>query len=211
MAEGKALDNFVPSVKHMLLLAILSLLLAEVSNGQCGDAYGCSAGEVCCDTMCVSGSSCEGQYCDFDDEGDCSSDELSCCHNVCVKRPNCLGKHCHEDFDCSDGEKCCEKKCVGLDHCCKDCVLLLSTLLPCAFVFFLTVCCSCRRNQRRAVHGGETSPCDSCCPMLNIWYLVIQVDNPDTKEGSTPPPPDHADSQGGSGGVYTPQASYGSV
>lgn len=204
-------DNFVPSLIYMLLLAVLSLWLAEVSNGQCDDAYDCSSGQVCCDTTCVSGSSCEGQYCDFDDEGDCSSHELSCCNNVCVKQPNCLGKHCHEDFDCSDGEKCCKKKCVDFDHCCKDCVLLLSTLLPCAFVFFLIVCCSCRRNQGRDVHGGETSPCDSCCPVVNIWYLFVQVDNPDTKEGSAPPPPDHADSQGRSGGAYTPQASYGAV
>lgn len=222
MAEGKATETFIPSLKYMLSLALLSSSLVEVSNGQCEDAYGCSFDEVCCRGICISGSSCKGQFCEFYE--DCSSDKLICCNSVCVKRSNCLGEHCLDNSDCSVGEKCCKKKCVAGDHCTKKgskcnyiCVILLSSLLPSSFILILIFCCPCRKNQTSAVHSGdsgrqqESSPCDSCCPVLNIWHLVVQVENPDTKEGSAPPPPDHAESQGESGGVYTPQASYGAT
>lgn len=119
MAEVRALDAFVPSLKRMILLALLSSTLVEVGNGQCSDALGCSVGEVCCwGNYCVKGSSCAGQFCEY--YTDCSSSTLICCNSVCVKRSSCLGQDCLGNDDCSKGEKCCKKKCVRGDHCPKS-------------------------------------------------------------------------------------------
>lgn len=219
MAEVRALDAFVPSLKRMILLALLSSTLVEVGNGQCSDALGCSVGEVCCwGNYCVKGSSCAGQFCEY--YTDCSSSTLICCNSVCVKRSSCLGQDCLGNDDCSKGEKCCKKKCVRGDHCPKSkcpfasCGFFIALGLPLSFFAIFCLCYAYRKDQR-GTHHDRDAPSTNCCPVVNIWLLHFErraplSDNPEASEGSDPPP-NHATKQGTSGGLYSPQTFYGAV
>lgn len=218
MAEIRALDAFVPSLKRMILLALLSSTLVEVCNGQCYDALGCSGDEVCCWGICVKGSSCAGQFCEY--YTDCSSSTLICCNLVCVKRSSCLGQDCLENDDCSKGEKCCKKKCVSGDHCPKSkcpfssCGFFIALGLPLSLFAIFCLCYAYRKDQR-GTHHNRDAPSTNCCPVVHIWFLHFErraplSDNPEASGGSAPPP-NHATKQGTSGGLYSPQTPYGAV
>lgn len=106
MAKSSASEGFAFCVKGVLMLLLFASSLFKVSEGWCND---CEDDQVCCNFVCIYGSSCLGLSCTTG--MDCSFGE-SCCNNVCVNGSNCLGQTCSYSAECGVGETCCNGKCT---------------------------------------------------------------------------------------------------
>ena len=109
MAKSSTFKDFFFCVKDIVLLLLFSSSLFKVSEGWCS---GCGDDQVCCNSLCIYGSSCLGFACTTGSYMDNCPFGESCCNNVCVNGSDCLGQSCSYSTDCGEGEICCSGKCT---------------------------------------------------------------------------------------------------
>ena len=108
-----AAASIVISFKHTTLFSLVAFSFFTVSSG-CTFESDCQFNEVCCNSQCMYGSSCENQPCSSDP--DCSTGER-CCNSQCSADTSCAGHYCSSDSGCSDLESCCNNKCSSGSDC----------------------------------------------------------------------------------------------
>ena len=109
MAKSSTYKDCFFCVKDVVLLLLFSSSLFKVSEGWCS---GCEDDQVCCNYVCIDGSSCLGFPCMTGSYIDCPFGE-SCCNSVCVNGSDCLGQSCSYSAECGMGETCCNRKCTS--------------------------------------------------------------------------------------------------
>ena len=114
MAKCITSKGFFFFVKDVVLLVLFGSSLFRVSAEWCGDSDDCGEDRVCCNNICLYGSSCLGHHCTRTTGSytDCAAGE-SCCNNVCVNGPDCVGQTCGYSAECGVGETCCNDKCTS--------------------------------------------------------------------------------------------------
>ena len=226
----------------LIVLLTVSSSFFAVSYGWCSqdDSSSCSSREVCCNHLCISGSSCFGFVCSVD--SDCAISE-SCCSGRC--RPICFGYSCSSDRDCGSAA-CCDGKCSFDSDCDTPTAVIIGSV--CGVLIFaclLSMCVYCACRRRRVHHGrvivGQRvttatvrttrTTAQPYPPYVGQipppyqqgyqYYPPPQYEqhqtavpppyNPGTTATNDQPPPYSAATQGRSGGVYTPKPSYGAI
>ncbi|XP_078369210.1 uncharacterized protein LOC144653156 [Oculina patagonica] len=138
--------SFAILFKCTALVALIAFSLLAVSDG-CTFSIDCHGwNQVCCNYICVSGSSCVGRYCSSD--SGCYFGE-SCCNNKCKYGYNCLGSSCSTDSDCGIGLNCCDGKCTN-DRCSDSTAAIIvgAVIGSIAFIIMISlfIACACRRT-----------------------------------------------------------------
>lgn len=235
MAKATATKDFVPFVKNAVLLLLFASSLLTIVNGSCDD---CEENQVCCNGVCIDGSTCFGLSCSS--ITDCA-DEETCCHNVCVNGSGCIGEFCRSDRDCGFPEGCCSGKCkngygcVGLscssdsdcgnfENCCGgtcsyrpctdvDVWFILGSIFGSLLIIFAISLCvhfiyRRRRPGYRRVVEGQTILGQQGYPPPQ--YVQYPPHNAWTTKSSEPPPPYSGAPEGSSGGPQN-MYTYGAV
>lgn len=180
MALNGAYKGCSPFVKNLMCAVLVCSSMFSVSVAWCAGGGCLGEDYVCCNSVCIYGSSCVGRYCSSFD--DCSSGE-TCCNSNCVNGTDCIGRGCTMESDCASSEVCCSGTCkagydcIGLscktdddcsspyEYCCGgtcsynvDCDfafwIVLSLVLGglfVIFILFMLAVCFCWR--RRRYHG----------------------------------------------------------
>lgn len=109
------LHTFIPSVKLLAVLVMVSSSLQVAVTESWCTSDSCGDNQVCCGSNgCIWASNCLGQCCSSD--SDCFKDE-SCCSSECSHMSSCLGQSCNYDSDCSGGQSCCSSECRDSADC----------------------------------------------------------------------------------------------
>ena len=198
-------------------------------GSSCEGDSDCASGKKCCTSKCVKGSDCLGQSCQSD--SDCSPGEGFRNSNCKQGTDGCIGFPRTTGSDCgiSGDESCCDGKCSSGSYCTISALPLVAIFgsLFLIFVMGLTALLICRRDKRRQrrtqTQGNQHYP-DQAPPSYQHDSpdypppeyeehptVITSPYNPETRRVIKPPPPYNSVSQVESGGVYSPQTSYGAI
>lgn len=112
-ADKERLDmaavSLVIPFRYVALFVLITFSFFAVNDGYCQPwTADCESNQVCCNHVCVSGSSCVGRSCSSDSQ--CSTGER-CCGSRCTSDSSCAGHFCTSFSDCSRYEGCCNNVC----------------------------------------------------------------------------------------------------
>lgn len=191
----------------------------------CSYDFDCSSGESCCKNLCVNGSSCFGHRCGED--SDCSYNE-ACCNQKCKFGFGCVGHSCGVNSDCGNGEQCCSETC-HLTECPNISPIAISSIVVSILILLVILVVALisayRRNRSTGVLLGQTIESTTAAQIYQPYqaqtpppyqesyphYHPPKYEQYPPTKASEPPPSYNTEQHGRAAGVYTPQASYGTL